>query len=267
MFGLISFIYFSHPVKVHHSFIYKVIATTLFCLIIGSAIEIIQLFTHRNFSVGDIINDVIGGYLGLLAIVITDKQQAFKSQTISLLVFFLLLVVGLRGLEKHLVDELILRKDFPELASFENRLEMERWQFKLVNAKPSTKYVKKGRNSLEVEFLPGRYPNISLQHLKSDWSDYEKLSFFVFNPSNQLLPLGLKVYDLKHTTTGRKHEDRFIKEIAFSPGWNEIEVKISEIINSPRHRSMNIRKIKGLSLYTDKLMQPVTIFIDNIHLK
>jgi len=266
LFGLISFIYFSHPVRVNHSIIYKVVATTLFCLFIGSAIEIIQLFTHRNFSIGDIVNDVIGGYLGLLAIVITNKQQTLKNQIIAPLVFFLLIFIGLRGLEKHLVDEYILRSDFPELASFETNLEMERWEFKLVNAKPSLQHVKKGTYSLEAEFLRGRYPNISLQHFKADWSEYEKLSFSVFNPGSEPQQFELKIYDAQHITSGRKFKDRFNKKITFAAGWNEIEIELSKIIQSPRNRSMNIKEMKGLSLFTDKLKQPVTIFIDSIHL-
>jgi len=236
-------------------------------LFIGSAIEILQLFTHRNFSLGDIVNDVIGGYLGLLAITITSKQQTLKNQIIAPLIFFLLIIIGLRGLEKHLVDEYILRNDFPELASFETNLEMERWEFKLVNAESSLQHAKKGTHSLKAEFLRGRYPNISLQHFKADWSEYEKLSFSVYNSTNEPQQFELKIYDSRHVTTGRKFKDRFNKKITFTAGWNEIEIDLSDIIKSPRHRSMNIKEIKGLSLFTDKLKQPVTLFIDNIRLE
>lgn len=267
LFGLFSFVYFSFPDKANHSVTYKVITTTLFCLFAGSAIEIIQLYTHRNFSIGDIVNDVIGGYLGLLAIIITCKKQSLKNQVIASLAFFLLIFIGLRGLEKHLVDEYKLRKDFPELASFETNLEMERWEFKLVNAKPSLQHVKKGKHSLEAEFLPGRYPNISLQHFKADWSDYEKLSFSVFNPGNEPQQFELKIYDARHIISGRKFKDRFNKKITMTTGWNEIEIELSTIIQSPENRSMNIKEIKGLSLFTEKLKKPVTLFIDNIHLK
>jgi len=267
LFGLISFIYFSRPAKANHSIIYKIIVTTLFCLLVGSAIEVIQLFTHRNFSIGDIINDVIGGYLGLLAIIITSKHKTLKNQIIAPLVFFLLVIIGLRGLEKDLIDEYILRSDFPELASFETNLEMDRWEFKQVNAKRSLQHVKKGSYSLEAEFLPGRYPNISMQHFLADWSGYEKLGFSVFNPTNESQQFELKVYDARHVTTGRKYKDRLNKQITFAPGWNEIDIELSEIIRSPKHRSMNAKEIKGFSLFTDKLKQPVTLFIDNVHLK
>jgi len=267
LFGLISFIYFSHPARTNHSLTYKIVATTLFSLISGSAIELIQMFTHRSFSLGDIVNDVIGGYLGLLAIIITSKQKTLKNQILASLAFLLLIFIGLRGLEKHLIDEYILRNDFPELASFETNLEMERWEFKLVNAKPSLQYVKKGTYSLEAEFLRGRYPNISMQHFMADWSDYEKLHFSVFNATNETQQFELKIYDSKHIATGRKYKDRFNKPVSFAPGWNEIDIELSDIIRSPRHRSMNIKAIKGFSLFTDKLKQPVTLFIDDIHLK
>lgn len=266
LFGLLSYSYFNRPTKAGVSISYKIVFTTSVGLILGAAIEALQLLVHREFSRGDIINDVIGGYLGLLSLSILDKRQALTRRIIATAILVIFLAAGLRNMGKHLLDEINMRKQFPVLASFESRLEIERWEHKLVNLKLSQQYIKSGLYSLEVEYLRGRYPNISLKHFKSDWSGYNKLEFSVYNPSHQELKFSINVYDRKHIKDGRKYNDRFSKSVTLKPGWNNIGISLQDIIKAPRRRYMNIHRIKGFSLFTDRLEQPVTIYIDDLHL-
>lgn len=266
LFALLSYSYFSRPGQARVSTTRKIVFTTIAGLLLGIAIEVSQLFVHREFSTDDIINDVIGGYLGLLSLGILDKQRTLSYRIIATVIFAVFLAVGLRNLEKHLFDEFNMRKQFPVLADFESRLEIERWDHKLADLKLSQKYVKSGLYSLEVAYLRGRYPNISLRHLRSDWSDYNKLVFSVYNPNHQELLFVVNVYDKQHIKNGRKYKDRFSRSVLFKPGWNNIEIPLQEIINAPGHRSMNIQQIKGVSIFTDRLEQPVTIYIDDVRL-
>lgn len=266
LFGLLSFSYFSRPSKASHTVFYKIVFTTIVCLIAGTAIEVIQLFTHREFSRGDIINDLIGGYLGLLTLLIINKQQSLKIKSSAIILVIICLALGLRNMEKHLIDEFVMRQQFPLMADFETQLEMGRWENNLTNIKRSMEFAKAGKHSLKVDFLPGRYPNISLKHLKKDWSGYSKLVYSIYNPSQEKLAFAMKVYDHQHTRTGRRHNDRFNHSITIAPGWNMIETAIEDIISAPKNRSMNIQQIKGFSIYTDKLPHPVTLYVDDIHL-
>jgi len=253
LFGLLSFSYFNITIKTSHTFIYKVIFTLTTSLFFGTAIEIFQYIVNRGFSYSDIINDVIGGYLGLLSIMLLSKQKTFTYRTIVSIIFIVFLVIGLRDFERHLIDEYNLRKEFPTLASFESKLELERWEFTRVNVNYSRQYFMSGQNSLEVEYLPGYYPNISLQYLKSDWFGYNKLAFTIYNPNYQELEFEIKVYDREHTVNGGKYNDRYNKKLAFNHGWNTIEISILDIINAPEQRSMDIHQIKSFSLFTEKL--------------
>jgi VanZ family protein len=266
LFGLLSFGYFCRPGNACHSLIYKIVFTTIASLFFGAAIEGLQLLIHRGFSVNDIVNDVIGGYLGLLILIILNKQQTLIFRTIASVIFVLFLAVGLRGFEKHLYDEMVMQKQFPVLAGFESQYEMERWEFSRVNVRRSQQFVKSGKHSLEVDYLLGRYPNISLQHLKSDWSGYNKLMFSVYSPNYQDLKFEVKVYDKKHIENGGKYSDRFNENITLKHGWNSIEIAMSDIISAPKQRSMDIHEIKVFSIFTDNLIQPVTIYIDDIRL-
>ncbi|MCK4710819.1 MAG: hypothetical protein KAU21_19550, partial [Gammaproteobacteria bacterium] len=204
---------------------------------------------------------------GLLSLNLFNTTSALKTRLLTLIPIITLLIIGLRGMEKHLYDEIMMRQQFPLLPNFENELELERWEHKLVNIKRSKKYPRTGQYSLKVEFLPGRYPNISLEHFPTDWSGFNKLVFSVYNSGNSNLQYELKIYDLQHSQNGLKYNDRFNKEINIKPGWNTITQKLDEVIKAPRNRIMNIKKINGLSVFTDKLKKPITLYLDDIHLE
>lgn len=266
LFGLLSFSYFSSAKWANHSIIRPFLLTTFFCLTLGTAIEGVQIFIHRDFSYDDIINDLIGGYLGLLALVIFNSQLVFKIRSLAIILFIALTLTGLRDLEIHLFDEYQIRKDFPLLADFETNIEKSRWEYKLVNTDYSKQFVKSGQYSLHAEFLPGRYPNISLKHFKGNWSGYKTLNFSIYNPGSETLKFTAKIYDQQHIKNGRKYLDRFHQQLLIVPGWNEISISLEDMINAPQYRQMDIEKINGFSLFTDKLKHPVTLYIDDIHL-
>jgi VanZ family protein len=266
LFGLLSFVYFIHPARSKHSPVYKFVFTSVFCLLVGSGIEFIQLFTHREFSTSDIINDIIGGYLGLLCLIILHRQQTAQIRTVSLVVFVVLLAGGLRHLQMDIYDEYQIRQQFPLLAGFETENELDRLEFNNVQLERSVKFVKEGKHSLQVQYQTGRYPNITLKYLKGDWSQYQNMTFSVYNPDTQAYPFELKIYDKKHTQNGRRYTDRYNRPLTIEPGWNTITTPLSDIISAPKARTMDIHNIKAISFFTDKLQQPVTIYLDQIHL-
>lgn len=266
LFALMSYGYFSLDSKTSHSISYKIIFTTIISLILGSAIEVIQLLLHRDFSKGDIINDVIGAYIGLLVLAILDKKQTFKLKTTAFILVIFCFSAGLRNMEKHLLDEWNMRQQFPVLSDFENQLEMSRWENNRTVLKRTQEFVKTGSYSLKVSFLPGRYPNISLEHFINNWSDYKAIRYSIYNPSDKNHTFVMKVYDKRHIQQGRSYNDRFNHKISVKPGWNTFNIPLNDIINAPKKRSMNIQQIKGFSLFTDRLEQPLTIYIDDIHL-
>lgn len=266
LFGLLSYGYFSHQANANHSIVYKVIFTFIACLVIGTTIEVIQLLVHRDFSRSDIINNIIGGYIGLLSLYLFNKQNTLKTKSITFVLILFCIAVGLRHMERHLFDEFHIRQDFPLLSGFESKFEMERWENSLSFIKRSTEFVKEGSHSLKVDFLPGRYPNIVLRHFKGDWSDFSTFSYSVYNPTDVTHRIKMKVSDQKHIKRGLRFNDRFNRSVSLKPGWNTITTPLNEIQQAPKHRSMDLHKIKSFSLFTDKLPQPLTLYIDNIHL-
>jgi len=245
----------------------KILITTLFCLIVGTAIEAIQLLIQRDFSTDDIINNLIGGYLGLLCLVIFDRQKNNKSRIIAFLFAGIFCIIGLRDLEKHLIDELAMRQSFPIIADFESRLELDRWDKKLVRVKRVQQHAVSGTHSLKVDFLLGKYPSISLQHLNNDWSQHSQLVFHVYNPSQESITVQMKIYDAQHAKRIKKYYDRFNKGITITPGWNTIKTVLTDIARAPKHRTINLEQIKSFSLFIDNPDKALTLYLDHIHLQ
>ena len=266
LFGLISLVYFHNPKNASRSLLFKSVITTFFCLLVGTAIEFLQQLFNREFSYNDIINDVIGGYLGLCVLLITDSTKKNQTRIIASLLLIILALTGLRNFEKHLLDEYRIRKNFPVLADFESTLEETRWEYRLVNVNYSTEHVQSGEYALKAEFLTGRYPTISLDQLIKNWTGYHFLNFSVYNPQSSILNYTLMVFDDQHIKSGRRFNDRYNKKIQIQPGWNHINLPINDIRQAPKHRQIQLSQIRGLSLFTDRLKQPVTIYIDSIQL-
>ncbi len=266
-FALISFSYFDFTKNHPSSAVFKIILTTLFCLIAGSLIEILQLLVDRDFSFNDILNNLIGGYIGLLFFNLLQPQQAFNKRLVQTILFLIFLVVGLRDFTIDLIDEFFLQNDFPVLASFETPFEKTRWENKLSKIEYSQKLSSAGQRSLRIEFLPGQYPGIHLTHLINDWSDYQKLSFSLYNPSTTPLSFVVKVFDQQHIENGYPYTDRYNKTIEFKPGWNHISISLDEIKKSPQLREMNLKMIKGFEFFAVDLKEPTTTFFDHLSLQ
>ena len=266
LFSLLSFSYFRRATSARYSLTYIIVFTTIASLIIGVTVEVIQILFNRSFSVNDIFNDVIGGYLGILFLIIFSHHKTIYFRTSASLIFIFLLAMGLRGLGKNLYDEIVMSKQFPVLAGFESQLELERWDFYRVNVKRSQKFTKFGKYSLEIEYLRGGYPTVSMKYLRSDWSGYNNLNFSVYSTSNENQEFVLKVFDKIHIENGYIYADRFNENITLRNGWNTIDIPLSNIINAPGGRLMDIHEIRVFSFFADKLNQPVTIYIDDIHL-
>jgi len=267
LFGLLSFVYLHLSKITKRSLLHQIIVITLFSLLIGTAIEFVQLLFKRDFSYNDIFNDLIGGYLGFCFFVLTDKTKKVSLRLFYALAFIMLAVLGLRELEKNLLDEYRMRNSFPVLADFENDLEKSRWEYLLVKAEYSTEYVTSGKTSLKAKYLPGRYSTLSLEHFINDWRGFRFLSFSIYNPQTSPLDYAVTIFDAQHNKTGRRYSDRFNKRIQIQPGWNNIRLSIDKIIQAPKQRTMVANQIKGVYLFTSRLKQPITLYIDSIRLE
>lgn len=267
LFGLLSYSYFSCHWAVQYDVFYRLKFVSIAAPGLGAVVELLQLFLGREFSLNDIVNDLIGGYLGLLLLALRNIKIRGLERFIVHVGIILLLGLGLRNLAFHLVDEWEMRRAFPVLADFDTPRQLDRWEFSNVLIRRSEKYSKSGGWSLDAQFHGAGYPGLTLSHLIGDWSGHHLLNLTVYNPSSKTLPFELKVYDRQHLLNGFGYGDRFNAVIAIDPGWNSIAIPLHKIEHAPLQRRMNMHEIQALSLFTHNPVAPIRLYIDSIRLR
>lgn len=235
------------------------------CVVLGIIIENLQTLIHREFSVQDIFNNVLGGLTGFCFALIALKQQPVFQRWLLVACIVLLAITGLRNFEIHLLDEIQMRMNFPQLSSFNNRLEITRWDQSNARLHLSKHYSSENRYSLEAEFLPGRYSTIYLQQFIRDWSQQQKLKLTIYNPGEPV-KIVLKIYDQRHIQNGLPFSDRYNKSFHLKPGQNLLSIPLSEVSRAPENRLMDLHHVKEISLFTTSLKQPHKLYLTKISL-
>jgi hypothetical protein len=267
LFMLLCIAYLNTDPFNNRSLFFMVSIITIASLILGVTTEAIQLLVKREFSIHDIVNDVLGAYLGLLIHIIRNKTKTPFSRIGAGIIALFFLTIGFRDLGAIVIDEVAIYDDFPVLASFETDAETKRWEFENVFTARNQKFSVSGSYSLKVKYLPGMYSSISLVQMKSDWRDHEQLSLSIFSINQQNLQFEIKVHDKYHTHRQQGYDDRFNKNITLEHGWNFINIPISDIAVSPKGRLMDMSNINKISLFTHKIAQPTILYIDDIRLR
>ena len=116
------------PVFEKRRWIELFLLTTAFCLIIGFVIEMLQLLVGRNFEINDLLNDLLGGYLGLLIVSVQQSRQRGVFRIVIYPPMLGIVVWVLWPVVFTIMDEFIMQDEFPVLADFETPYELSRWQ-------------------------------------------------------------------------------------------------------------------------------------------
>ena len=246
----------------------KILLAVIFSsLTIGFIIELLQIFYNRDYSLHDVINDVLGALIGYVLYRLKQENIPLLKQKRNIGFLAVLLLSGFYPLMTVILDEYMMRKEFPALANFESSYQLSRWDVKSAEISLSQKHVREGKHSLKVIFFPDRYPDITLQHFAQDWRGFSKLGFSLFNPvENGPVSIELKIYDKKHVDNGYKYSDRFNHELLLQPGWNDIVLSLDTILKSPETRVMNKEQLKSVSLFLHDISHPLMLFVDEVKL-
>jgi hypothetical protein len=237
----------------------------LITITLGLLIEVVQMGFDRRLEFGDILRNILGCMITL--IFFSEKILFRKSIMIPLkvlLVFWLFL--ELLSPVRSIIDEVIANKQFPILVNFETPFEKYRWvqPEKIFVSKDSVKIGKAaGKTILTTE----KYSGIFLKYFPRNWTNYQFLSFYIYNNSLDSLKITCRVFDDKHLKLNQKFSDRFNKGILLSPGWNFVKIPLSELKIAPKDREMDLSQIMNFGIFAKSLPSPVTIFIDEVRLE
>lgn len=235
-------------------------------LLLGLAIELIQVRVGRELSTEDLLLNLLGCLLGLslashqglLTLTTRIKISLYSLSGLSLL-------LALSPLPSILLDERDMRESFPVLADFSSPLELKRWKgdVDIVQLDGTQGQV----NALKISITTAHYSGVSLAHFQRNWRGFKWLRLEIFNPDKDSLKLTLRIHDDSHYGPGRgDYYDRFNRQLPIAPGWNSISVDLDDVASSPRERSMDMGKIQGFGLFTVDSPRHRHIFISNVRL-
>jgi hypothetical protein len=131
---------------------------------------------------------------------------------------------------------------FPVLADFRSPVE----PFWTVGY--GTNRVRKG-DALEVEFVGGPWPGVSLHEPVADWSAYRTLLIDVENPDAEKLELTVRVHDRGHFQI---YSDRFNRHFELAAGERRmLRIDLEDVARAPKGRRMDMRQISNIALFRD----------------
>ncbi len=264
-FALVSYALTRWKQITHHPLIIQWLLVLSITLIAGVLIEILQYGTQRTPDIGDVMRDLTGSFLFLSFSPACSRVHSYKIKVSLQAAAVILLLAQLQPLAISLLDETVARQQFPLLASFETPFELDRWQGDANMAIKHIPSISDG-NILKISLSTTLYSGVNLKYFPGDWRNYKTLKLSVYNPQTRSLSITCRIHDMRHTQGIQRYSDRFNHRFLLSQGWNNIEIDLSDVASAPKHRQMDLEKIRGLGVFATSLPQPQTIFLDDIKL-
>ncbi|MGD8174907.1 hypothetical protein [Marinimicrobium sp. ARAG 43.8] len=244
---------------------------TLVVLLVSAVIESIQSVVGRQAGWADVINNVIGTWLGLFwgqragAPGVRNRRIAQCIWVGRLLALALMLWQSASVWHTGLAQWQQYRQ-FPVIGNFEQASDAMFWRGRVERIRTP---VDEGRYSLAVTVggdKASRYSGVHLTYLMGDWRGYDTLRFSIFNPAEPLA-ITLRINDIEHDRTDHAYDDRFNERVQLVHGWNRIRVNLRDVQRAPQNRRMNMGQIRRLLLFTTEQKASQRLYLDNVRLE
>jgi VanZ family protein len=247
------------------NFFYHLIIFFIFSLVVGVLTELIQVRFHRNPDTGDLIRDIIGGFTAV--VFFSPRRWDIPKRWLKMLKVSVIIMLLLEAypVSRALLDEWVVREQFPLLSDFETPFELDRWHHEQP-LQIDTKIARHGARSMRVHLTRSKYSTVSMRYFPGDWSGYRSVQFSINNAGNDTLTLVFRVNDHRHYALGQHYNNRYNRRLQLAPGWNDFSIPIVDIMNAPTSRKMDITSIDLICFFSMELPAPRVINIDYLHL-
>jgi len=234
-------------------------------VLFGTAIELMQYGTSRTPNIGDIVRDLNGSLLVLVFGPPGQKLRRVSIRQVLRISVLMLTLLMFWPVVRSLIDETIARYQFPLLSGFETPFETGRWQANKRLSVESIAPLSDGK-SLRLSLTTDRYSGAALKYFEGDWTSARALKVRLYNPDTSPLRITCRIHDLQHSDGNQEYEDRYNRSFDLVPGWNQLEIDLAEVKQSPSGRLMDMSRIRGLMFFAVSLPFPRVIYIDDLRL-
>lgn len=242
----------------------RIIATLLFCLFLGTAIEAIQFFFEREPSFNDILLDISGAIVGLFSVKSIHRNASVPvSNTLKLLCLCAFSIILWKPYTL-IVDKCIAYYQLPTLIDFSIPFATTRItgsaQYEVSSDSPYN------QKALSITFNKDSYSTLNIERFAPDWQKYQGLHFELYLTGSTPLRINFTIADHKHLNATKDYQDRFTGIYQLTPGNNNLYIPLFVIQDAPLDRRMDLSNIKKISLYTMSLPYSRKVFLKGIRL-
>jgi len=159
------------------------------------------------------------------------------------------------------------QQDFKEIVLFDyesdKELDQLYWSCHVLYS-VSNDHATHGSKSLKLELFPSDYPGMIPVLAVKDWRDYREFCFDVYNPSEQVVQLWVRIDDRKNYPDSN---DRYENKFVLKEGNNHISIPLESLITLGSNRHLDLAKIHRLFIYVHHPIKKTTLYVDYILLK
>ena len=176
---VIAWNYMRPPITVIQS-VTRLITAAFLVFSFGVITEVAQGLTGRSTSLHDLVADSCGIVAGCCLLIAGNSGRFLSSWRKSITLFLVATVsiaISWIGAIASINDVIAMNREFPLLASFERRAELERWHFANCHARRVRRDATTGKDTatdgdwmLEVSYQPGGNSSATMYEMKNDWS-------------------------------------------------------------------------------------------------
>jgi hypothetical protein len=243
----------------------RILILALMLMIAGTGGELMQTFAGRHSSISDILANTLGLVAGGIWLIAQQLQTKIRSAFRFGAVFLIAAVSANPAL--NMLDCIQQINSFPQLASFERPRELSSWYAQNAIMVRSTDWSVEGSHSMKLTMEPLEFSGTGMNWLEGDWSRFRELRFSIFNPSENMVPLILRIEDHAHELSDFEPSDRFQQVIELAPkAVQEIRIPLEELRQAPQSREMEVTSIRQIELYCYRPPSNLTIYLDHVHL-
>ena len=242
----------------------KIAIITAITLFLSVVIELIQYFFAKGIpDLGDVRRNFAGALLAFVFTQSLSRNWLRHGLKIFVLIWVLMEIIPTG---RFLYDEYRAQRQFPVLADFESDLELTRWSGDHLFQRSEEKAAS-GHSALQITFGTTKYSGISLNHFPGDWSGYDTLRYDIFYPGTDTLEFTCRIHDRQHVRGTQRYADRFNRRFFLKPGWNAIAIPLRDVQKAPQDRTMDMKQIMAMGIFTVQLPEPRTVYLDYVRLE
>jgi VanZ family protein len=238
-------------------------AITLVLALLSEGVQLLQ--PTRNPNAADVLRDVAGGLLAWL--LHGAARPGIARRHAWALRAGAALILGAAAVQLLLVLQVYAQRDsaFPTLARFDG----SRWENRLLRwGNASLMAVPPGQGAAEsparLALQPGPTAGLTVRETFPDWTQYHRLVFGVRTTVNTPVELTIRVFDRFYRGGD---QNAFVRKVTISNQPQRIEILLTDIRSGPQRRELDLRNVRGVSLFVWRLQQPLELQLEPLRLE